>query len=293
MTCKASPHSPCSSASIKVVPKYCSHKYPSSITAHLDHRHRMLTLLFILSVTAKADEGLECIADCLFGAVPLGEDLRIRAAQCQSRVTRSACTVEISLNFDKMQYSALFGKSFEDYETITISSESPLDYHFGQHCSTDTGCVIRDAQKRIDNLIRRPYNATAVYRDIAPNITSSGARDWYLCYKADYRWFRCNDHQLCSIDYDPIARQVRSRGCISSNSARVSVAKRNTQASFAIECKGHFCNSDATYDTVKNILHKHNLVYANGTIIDSAGSQNVISPLSIMLSVTLAFFLSS
>ena len=117
----------------------------------------MLSVLLILLVTANAGWGLECITSCLFINIPFGEDLRIRADQCEQRVTLPACTVAITLEFRKMQYTADFGNSHETLESIYIESRAPLVFDFDLQCATDTDCVIRDAQKRIDEYVVYSY----------------------------------------------------------------------------------------------------------------------------------------
>ena len=250
----------------------------------------MLTLLFILLVTAHAGLGLQCITNCSLKGIPFGEALRIRAAQCQQRVTQSICTVDIALDFEKLQYSAIFGGSPKDAETIYISAYIPLDYDFSQQCSTETDCVIRDAQKRIDDLTRRAYNATAIYREIAPLIASPVAANPMKCFDANINVITCASGEICSNIYDPIASRVRSRGCVIGSYARVYVFDSPTYASFDVECTSVLCNGEVGYKKIKDILFKNKLVDANGRILGSAGSGSVIPSLSIMLSVTLALF---
>ena len=253
----------------------------------------MLTLLLILLAATDVTVSLLCITNCSLTNIPFGEDLRIRAGQCQQRATLSVCTVDMTLDFHKMQYSAIFGGSPKDAETIYISAGLPLDYDFSQQCSTETDCVVRDAQKRIDELTRRSYNATVVYGEIAPIITSALAGDQIKCFDANSNVVTCASGEICSIVYDQIARRVTSRGCVSIGFLRVFVYDSPTSASFDIRCKRDLCNGDLTYYRIKDILNKYNLVYANGRILGSAGSRTVISSLSILLCVTLAFLLSS
>ena len=250
----------------------------------------MLTLLFILLVTAHAGLGLQCITNCSLTKIPFGEALRVRAAQCQQRVTRSTCTVDITLKFDTKQYSATFGESPDDAEKIYISPGLPLDYDFSVQCLTETDCVMRDAQKRIDALVRRFYSAAAVYEEIAPLITDPLVVDRVKCFNAKSDLVTCASGEMCITEYDQIARQVRSRGCAIGSSARVYVYDSPTYASFTIVCKRDLCNGDTTYNRVKDILNRNSLVHANGRILGSAGSISVIPSLSIMLAVTLALF---
>ena len=96
-------------------------------------------------------------------------------------------------------------------------------------------------------------------------------------------------HQL----YDPIVGRVTSRGCVSRDIAWVAVYDSPTNAFFDIKCKRDSCNGDVSYDRIKDILYKNNLVRANGRILDSAGSRSTISLFSIMLPIILAIFRSS
>ena len=136
----------------------------------------MLTVLLILLVAADATWSLECINMCFLTKIPFGEDLGSRAEECERRATLPACTAIITLDFETKQYSAIFGGPPEDGEAIFISLLRPLDYGFVRQCSTDADCVIRAAQNRIDEVTRRPYDATAIYREIDPILTKSTRR---------------------------------------------------------------------------------------------------------------------
>ena len=253
----------------------------------------MLSLLFILLVTVHAGAGLQCITDCRLTGIPFGEELRIRASQCQKRVELPFCTVDITLDFDTRQYSAIFGVGAILRESIFISAAIPLNYDFTQQCSTDADCVARDAQKRIDDMIGRSYNATALYGEIGPLITSPSTGDQIQCFDAGSKVVTCAPGELCRFEYDTIGGRVTSRGCVFTDIARVSVFDSPTNAFFDINCKRDSCNGDETYDRIKDILYKNNLVRANGRILDSAGTRSAISLVSIMLSVIFALFHSA
>ena len=97
----------------------------------------MFTSLFILSLTARIGVGLECTGHCFSTKIPFDEAPRIHAGQCKQSVTQPACTVDITLDFHKMQYSATFESPPGEYKTIRISPGEFLEHGFGQECSTD------------------------------------------------------------------------------------------------------------------------------------------------------------
>ena len=233
----------------------------------------MLTACLILLAAAEVTWGLECIVDCSLRAVPFGEEIRIRAAQCPRRVTAPTCTIDVTVNFDRMQYTANFAPVSKDSESIFISLNQPLDYSVTRQCSTDNDCAIRGAQSRVSELTGRPYNATALYGEIAPFIRSPLARDPIKCFDANSTAITCALGQICSIKYDPIARRVRSRGCVF-GAPIVSVYGSPTDASFDINCKSELCNNEETYEQIKRILNRNDLVDANGginTIVEPDG----------------------
>ena len=225
----------------------------------------MFTVLFILLAAAEVTWSLECIAYCSLPRIPFGEDLRARASECRQRVTAATCTVDIILNFDKKQYSATFGEFVSNYERISISSGEPLEYRFSRQCSIDIDCVITDAQKRIDELTRQPYNAMSIYGEIAPIITDPLAGDPIKCVGANSSAVTCGSGEICRIAYDPRARRITTRGCVSSI-REVYLYDSPTYASSEIKCNSDLCNNMEAYDKVKSILNKNNLVDANGRI---------------------------
>ena len=233
----------------------------------------MFTVLLILLAAVDVTCSLECIAYCSLTRIPFGDDLRIRAGEYQRRVTAPTCTVDITLNFHKMQYSATFGDIASNYERISISSGEPLEYRFSRQCSFDIDCVLRDAQKRIDELTGRPYNAVAIYEEIAPLITSQLAGDQIDCFGANSSTVTCRSGEICRIIYDPRARRVTSRGCVSSI-LQVYFYDSPTYASSEIKCNSGLCNIMEVYEKVKSILNKNNLVDANGRINATAAPED-------------------
>ena len=225
----------------------------------------MLAALLIFLLAADATWSLECITNCSLKAVPFGEDLRIRTNACQQRVTLLACTFDITLDFETKQYSVFLGGPPGESEAISMSSFLPLHYDVSRQCSTDTDCVIRDAQNKIDEVTRRPYDATALYEEIETIITSPLAEDPITCFDDAGSVATCEFGQICTIDYDAIAQRIRSRGCLF-RFPEVYVYDSPTDASFDVHCNSDLCNTLETYEKIKGILNKNNLVDANGRI---------------------------
>ena len=224
----------------------------------------MLTVLLILLVAADATWSLECINRCLLTKIPFGEAIGNRTDECQ-RSTFPACNVIITVDFETKQYSASFGVAPEDLEAIFISLFQPLSYGFSRECSTDTDCVIREAQSRVDEVTRRPYNATAIYREIAVILTSPLAGDPIKCFNDAGSVATCSSGQTCNIEYDQIERKTRSRGCLF-NVPGVSVNDSPSYTAFEVNCISDLCNTEETYEKVKGVLNKNNLVDADGRL---------------------------
>lgn len=226
----------------------------------------MLTFVFIVLVTAHAGLGLECITNCKLSGIPLSEALNISAARCQQRSERSVCTVSVDLDFSTMRYSATFGERPADLEWFDISPTTPLDYTFSQQCSTDTDCVIHNAQKRMDDLIGQSFDATTIYGEIAPIISPPITGDPIKCFDYVSGVVTCASGDICYLLYDTLAQAPHTSGCVSNSPALVLVYGTPAYASTEIRCKSDLCNSEGTYGRIKAVLNKYNLVDANGRI---------------------------
>ena len=225
----------------------------------------MFTALLILLAASDATLGLKCIYECSLREVPFGEDLRIRGRQCQKRLERDSCKIEVVLDYHQQTYTVNFPFDSDEVESITITPPSRLDYEFDLECSTDDDCILEDAQTRISELTRRPYNTQIIYEEISI-ITGAAPEVPMKCVNTRDEIVTCVSGDRCEIQYDLKAQMVSQRACGSPFGPAVLVYENSMFSSFDIVCSHSLCNTVETYEKIKGILNKNNMVDANGRI---------------------------
>jgi hypothetical protein len=157
-----------------------------------------------------------------------------------------------------------FGRNRSSADFIYISSLPYLSYTTNHYCSEGTDCIFSQLQKKIDHLVHHPYNAQQIYAQLAPLIENPSEGHALKCYNIKNEIVECSHNQICGLDYDPQAKQVRSRGCQSSYGARVFIYDADDYSAFHIECSRNLCNDDATLTQIKTILTNHGLTDSDG-----------------------------
>ena len=226
----------------------------------------MLTVLLILLVAPDATQGLKCIFDCPLRDVPFGEDLRIRGRQCQQRIESDSCKIEIVLDYHQQTYAVNFPLDSDEVESIAITPPRRLDYEFDIECSANDDCILDDAHMRITELTRRPFNTQVVYEEIASIVTGATPEDRLQCFNTKDEIVTCASGYRCEIQYDLKGQMVTQRDCGSPFAPSVLVYENPMFSSFDVVCSHSLCNTEETYQKIKSILYKNNMVDANGRI---------------------------
>jgi hypothetical protein len=236
----------------------------------------MLVLLISLLLTAEIGHALQCITNCSVGEFGFEEPFRIPDGQCQQRIEASECTVRVDFKYHDQVYTVEFGKNRSSADFIYISSSPYLSYTTNYYCSKETNCVFSPLQKRINQMVRRTYNATHIYEQLAPLIENPLRTHAVKCYNMTKKIVKCSHDQVCGLSYDQQAQDVRARGCQLSPGARVFVYDADYYSALHIECTRNLCNDDATIARIKSILASNNLTDANGRRI-AVGTKEMAS----------------
>ena len=253
-----------------------------------ESQNQMLALFLIVLAAADASFGLSCITNCSIEKIPFDQELRIPDGQCQQRDLLPSCNIDVRLNYETRTYNVSFPDTTAPRDTISISSKGALIYNIARQCSDDTDCILTETRKEIRALTRRSYNATAIYEQIASVITSAAPiTNPIRCFNMSNGTETCASRQICGVEYNQLEQSIRSRGCTSNDVIQVFVYDSPTYTWFIINCNRDFCNGDETYDQIKSILIKNNLVDANGRIPAIAGSPSVVPSLFLIFSAVL------
>ena len=173
----------------------------------------MLALFLIALATADTSFGLSCITNCSIEKIPFDQELRIPDGQCQQRDLLPSCNIDVLFNYQSRTYDVSLPDTTAPRDTILISSESALIYTTARQCSEDTDCILTETRKEIRALTRRSYNATAIYEQIAPIITSAAPTSPIKCFNMSNGTETCTPDEICGVEYNQLEQNIRTRGC--------------------------------------------------------------------------------
>lgn len=250
----------------------------------------MFALLFLSLLFVNTGHALQCIDNC-FTRGQFGEPFRIPDGQCTERASVSKCFVKMGFQYDRNTYSVSLDKSgYFSYDYIYISSGPYLSYEINYGCSQSTDCAAVYAQKRIDEMVARNYDASRVYGELAPLIENPSRNDSIQCYDLQNNVITCSPSQICSLEFDTRKKKMKSRGCKEDIGARVFLFDGELSPSIHVECHRNLCNADTTLAQIKTILAQNGLTDADGRCI-AAGTKEMASSLSVILAFIFALII--
>jgi hypothetical protein len=197
----------------------------------------------------------------------------------------------MKFQYDRKTYSIGFEKSgYFSYDYIYITSGPYLSYEIDYGCSKSTHCPAAYAQKRIDEMVARNYDASRVYGELAPLIENPSRNDSIQCYDLQNNVITCSPSQICSLEFDTRKKKMKSRGCKEDIGARVFLFDGELSPSIHVECHRNLCNADTTLAQIKTILAQNGLTDADGRCI-AAGTKEMASSLSVILAFIFALII--
>ena len=226
----------------------------------------MFVLLLPLLLTVPSTNALDCIANCVLGPFTFGQEFTIPSDQCPDRVSKNSCRMLISFDYARQIYYADMSPTSKTDQAIQISERLPFSYNLGVECSSDSNCLVMEARRQISELVRRPYNVTAIYASIY-KIIGGGIYNRIDCFNVNSGTVTCATDEVCVSDYDHIRGNDLERGCKADASPRVFILETPIFASFEIICDYQLCNGLVNARTIREILASHKLTQENGKII--------------------------
>lgn len=224
-----------------------------------------LFILFLLSI-AKISTGLECITDCTIFSIPFGQSFQIGDGQCQQRISKDSCGINLYFFYDTRIYTVDFSKYSITSDSFQIA-DNQFVYTIGYQCSDETNCVVSYAQHRIRDMTSRSYAFELIWSEIAPYLTSSSQVNSVQCYNTDNQPVECSSG-YCNWDYEIIHNRIQSRGCKDdpwlSEQSQVFFVDLGDSTFLDITCHHSFCNNMTTYTKIKDTLVRYGLIDANG-----------------------------
>lgn len=230
----------------------------------------MSLFLIILFFFVDSSRSLQCITNCSIENIKFNETFQIPNGQCQQRISSSECFISLEFNYFRRTYRVAFKDMSTSMDFIYINSPLYLTYDISYRCSKETNCVISYATKRISEMIARDYNAARIYQELAPLIENPLRNGSIQCYDTRHNIISCSRGYICSLNYDPIGKKARSRGCALDADSRVFVSDGITYGSLTVECDQNLCNGDGTLEKIKTILANNGLTDLNGRRIAGA-----------------------
>jgi len=195
----------------------------------------------------------------------------------------------MGIQYDRNTYSVSLDKSgYFSYDYIYITSGPYLSYEINYGCSQSTDCAAVYAQKRIDEMVARRYDAGRIYEELAQVIDNPSRNGSIQCYDLKNNVVTCSPRQICSLEFNTKTKKMKSRDCKDeTDGAKVFLFDGEVGPSINIECNRNLCNTDATITQIKNILAENGLTDADGRRI-AAGTKEMASSLSVALAFIFA-----